>query len=311
MQYLNTDYDKKIYIVDDVEDNTFLLERYLRKIGYEDITVLNDPTLLMHQLVETGDVPDLFILDIMMPDLDGISLAKLIRNEKKYDKSSIVFATAKNAEDSLEACFEAGAQDFVNKPISVIELKYRIRNIFIVQNFIKDLVNKNENLTLTSMKDGLTEIYNRSYLDSRLSQEFSKCRRYQHKLCLLMLDIDFFKNINDTHGHPLGDEVLKAIAKLLQETVRASDIVARYGGEEFTILMPGTDMSNAKTLAERIRDAVVQTKLVSSMPDLDVTVSIGVSEFTSELSSAQELLERADKALYEAKDAGRNCVKVC
>ncbi len=302
--------EKKICIADDVNDNTNILEIYLKKLGYRDVISFNDPEVLIESLGDENFIPDMFILDIMMPKIDGIELAKRIKSNDKFKYSMIVFATAKSAEESLEECFEAGGQDFIGKPITPVILKCRLQNLFTMQNLLFDLVVQNKSLTHSSLTDGLTQLYNRNFLDTRLNQEFSKSKRYDNKLCVMMLDIDFFKNVNDTHGHPVGDEVLKKVSDILKASLRSSDLVARYGGEEFCVLMPQSQAKEAKKLAERLREKIELTQVSKSQPELRITMSIGLADFEREQKTAKELLTNADQALYRAKENGRNRVEV-
>jgi len=302
--------EKKICIVDDVVDNTIILEIYLKKIGFRDITTFNNPEEFLESLGEESFNPDMFILDIMMPKIDGITLAKKIKSNKKFEYSIIVFATAKSPEESLEECFKAGGQDFITKPITPVILKCRLLNLFTMQNLLFDLIIANESLTHSSLTDGLTQLYNRNFLDTRLTQEFSKSKRYNNELCVMMLDIDYFKKVNDTYGHPIGDEVLKKVSNILKDSLRSSDLVARYGGEEFCVLMPHSHTKEAKKLAERLREKIQTTQVSESHQELRVTISIGLADFNKDLESEKNLLTNADKALYRAKENGRNRVEV-
>lgn len=168
---------------------------------------------------------------------------------------------------------------------------------------------EHENIT-----DPLMGIYNRRYLDKCLCQEATKARRYGLDLSILMFDVDHFKKINDTYGHQVGDEVLVALAKLIQGSVRDFDSVFRYGGEEIVVLLPYTCCDGAMVLAERLRVWIEGRNLVSAdrkrgYPDIRVTVSIGVSTFCSDMEDEVRMVARADKALYAAKDNGRNRVE--
>lgn len=161
-----------------------------------------------------------------------------------------------------------------------------------------------------SVRDGLTGLYNRRYLERALEAEFSRVRRYGGLLSVLLFDIDHFKKVNDGYGHQAGDAVLKAIAARLREVLRQSDIAGRYGGEEFTVLLPNTELDGAVIFAERLREVIAAEPVVTKAGSVPVTISIGVSELRAETPSHEKLVHEADMALYRAKDAGRNCVKV-
>ncbi|MBI5805007.1 GGDEF domain-containing protein [candidate division TA06 bacterium] len=165
-------------------------------------------------------------------------------------------------------------------------------------------------IQVLSVTDYLTGIYNRRYLFEKLAEELSRSSRYQRKLALLMLDIDHFKNYNDNHGHQLGDYPLKELAQLLTRSIRQQDFAARYGGEEFVVVAPETDKEQGVKLAEKIKTAIEEYpfKMKESQPNGRITVSIGVAEFPEGGSDADELVGKADVALYLAKDMGRNKV---
>ena len=163
-----------------------------------------------------------------------------------------------------------------------------------------------ERLAIT---DGLTGLFNHKQFQERLAQEFDRLGRFSEPLSLLLIDIDFFKKINDTYGHPAGDLVLKKVAGMVQKTVRNVDIPARYGGEEFAVVLVGTDEKGAMHMAERLRKTIMDKKFTSDGTPFSVTVSIGISTNTRDVKKKEELVDRADKALYTAKENGRNqCV---
>ena len=167
-----------------------------------------------------------------------------------------------------------------------------------------------------SITDPLTGIYNRRYLDHRLEEEVSRSQRYNLPFSMLMLDIDHFKRVNDTHGHQAGDLILKTFSRIILDTLRESDIVARYGGEEFLIILPNTGEPGALAMAERLRNMVEEYEFAlpenkeENTRSISITVSIGVASYSSEISEYRSLIENADRALYRAKSAGRNKVVV-
>jgi len=169
-----------------------------------------------------------------------------------------------------------------------------------------NLFNKMQHMAIT---DSLTDVFNRRYLYEMAGQEFSRSRRYDHDLSVIMLDLDYFKNINDTHGHYFGDLALKEIAQTLQENIRESDTLGRYGGDEFSILLPETDLPQAIEIAERLRSIVAEKPLKINNISFTMTISIGISSVNESIVDFSHLLISADMALYEAKNAGRNCVR--
>ena len=172
---------------------------------------------------------------------------------------------------------------------------------------VSDLVRSADEMAELAMKDALTGIYNRRHFTARLDGEWKRFRRYGRPLSLLLLDIDHFKSINDRYGHDIGDQVIIAVAGLCGTQTRDSDVVARIGGEEFAILLPETDLADARIAAERLRVAVAERPIASSAGPIAVTVSIGAA-LADKAGDPAEFMKRADEALYAAKRGGRNCV---
>ncbi|MDC7238875.1 MAG: GGDEF domain-containing protein [Spirochaetales bacterium] len=172
---------------------------------------------------------------------------------------------------------------------------------------LKHIINQSkEKLSRMAHIDRLTLLYNRRYFDDVISREVERARRYSQSFCLLLLDIDHFKKVNDVHGHQKGDQVLSEIASIISDNIRMNDIAARYGGEEMAVILPETSVDNAITAAEKLRSAIQENSIVRT--GLEITVSIGVSEFKPVDNAVEDLIARADSALYKAKEAGRNRV---
>jgi diguanylate cyclase (GGDEF)-like protein len=167
-----------------------------------------------------------------------------------------------------------------------------------------------EQLREASNRDGLTKLFNRRYIEETLEKEFNRARRYQGKLSAILTDIDFFKKVNDTHGHLAGDDVLRAVAQRLEACLRNTDIVGRYGGEEFLIILPETDLAGATILAERLRQAIKATPIEVEEVSLPVTISLGVTELRSKTAGYAQLIAEADVGLYQSKENGRNCYTI-
>jgi len=184
----------------------------------------------------------------------------------------------------------------------------RIQYVYIMVQDVTDVAAYEQKLIEMSIKDGLTGVYNRRFLESRLAEEFERHKRYLRPLSIIMQDIDFFKGINDTYSHPCGDYILKTFASLIGSTIRKVDIFARYGGEEFCCVLPETGLESATKLAEHLRRKVEDEIFRFNETEIKITVSQGVAELKKETVSAEELLRRADDALYEAKETGRNKV---
>jgi diguanylate cyclase (GGDEF)-like protein len=254
------------------------------------------------------DTPDLFLLDVMMPGIDGISLARALMKEETLKDAYIIFVTARDRDQTLESCFEVGGADFITKPISLIEIRCRLQKVFALQDAERTLLIQQEDLRKSSLTDALTGLHNRRYLNERLEEECAKSDRYGHELCLMMVDLDHFKGVNDRFGHPVGDRALIQLAKILSSAVRSTDMVARFGGEEFCIVLTGTPEEMAFETADRIRKMVEDEVFLPEADDRDVTMSAGVTSYRKVGGGMDNLLKVADEALYEAKQSGRNKV---
>ena len=184
---------RKIVVVDDSDDNIVLFKHPLKKIGYDDVVYFTSSSDALESCRNLGISPDLFILDVMMPGIDGLSLAKMIKSDERMKEASIIFITARELDSTLEECFGVGGADFVSKPISLIELRCRLTRVFEMQDMHRRLRLQNEELRVCTITDALTGAFNRRYLDRRLEEEVAKSARYQRELSFLMLDLDRFK----------------------------------------------------------------------------------------------------------------------
>jgi len=245
------------------------------------------------------------ITDIMLPGLDGLELTDLIK--KGYDTDVIVM-TGYSANYSYEEAINKGASDLVFKPIRYRELLLRLKRVLKEQQLTRERIQMLGKLQKLAITDGLTKLYNSRYFYNQVDLEVDRSNRYHHTLSLLLLDIDRFKDYNDSFGHLEGDKVLVRIGEVIKACLRKMDTAYRYGGEEFTVILPETSGQEAVYVAERIR-AEIERELFSPGPDQEVqiTISIGVTEYRSgERISA--MVERADKAMYISKENGRNRV---
>jgi len=292
----------KIMIVDDSKFNLTILSEAL-KGDYEVITASTGKEALEKAAYYT---PDLILLDVLMPDMDGHEVCKKIKHQLSTHKIPIIFITSKNKEEDEVKGLSLGAVDYITKPFRLPIVQARVRTHL-------ELKYKTDLLENISSRDGLTGIYNRRRFDEALSTEWNRARRTNQPLSLIMLDLDFFKQYNDRYGHLYGDECLKAVAKTLSTTLkRAADFVARYGGEEFVALLPETPLEKAIFMAEKIRKKVESLHIEHEDSTLSpqVTVSIGVaSTIPKQKADYNMLIEKADHALYDAKQSGRNQVK--
>ena len=208
--------------------------------------------------------------------------------------------------------FEAGADDYMAKPIESVELRARVRAWRRINELQKQLVLTNARLEQLALVDPLTQVYNRRFFQQELTRAVDQARRHARTLAVAMVDIDHFKQFNDTYGHTAGDRILEDVSTILTQFTRSADTVSRYGGEEFALILPDTDFERASVLAERIRATIAAANfdVGARASDIHVTVSIGLASLTDSMNEVFELVDRADQALYVAKSAGRNCVRM-
>lgn len=257
--------------------------------------------------------PDLILLDVMMPGMDGFQICAALKRDPATRDLPVIFVTGQDDPHSEVQALAAGAVDFIQKPITREIVRARVRTHLALAARNRELreigaklEQANRELEILSTTDKLTGIYNRLKLDDVLTLEVSRARRYRLPLCIAMLDIDHFKQVNDLHGHAVGDSVLVRIADLLRQSIRATDTVGRWGGEEFLLILPHTNPEQARLAAENI----CATIAAAEFPVVGhKTVSLGVTSYDGEENEVH-MLARADEALYEAKRTGRNRVVV-
>jgi len=292
----------RILIVDDERYNIKVLAEVLRndykiiaaKTGEQALAVVQGPT-----------PPDLILLDIMMPEMDGYEVCQRLKNDSRSMHIPVIFISALDASDDECRGFELGAVDYITKPVKPVIVKARVRTHI-------QLKQKSDLLERMASIDGLTEIPNRRKFDDTLKRELRRSARKKSPLSLILMDIDFFKKFNDSYGHAEGDDCLRRVAKALSRCMqRASDFVARYGGEEFAAILPDTDNSGAVQMAGKIRLAVAHLNIehtASTVAD-HVSISLGVATIAVDPNSSPvALIKTADKSLYKAKENGRNRV---
>ena len=302
-----------ILVVDDHEDNIEVLRARLEAWGYSTMSASSGADAL--RLVEATP-PDLILLDVMMPEISGIEVARLIKGNTNLPFIPIIMQTALDSTENKVEGLEAGADDYITKPIDFAELKARLRSMLRIKRLQealeereRELVEINEKLRYMSQTDGLTGLDNRRHLNERIEEMFAHAMRLEEPFGLVMCDIDKFKSVNDTYGHQAGDEVLKQFASILKEEAREIDHVGRYGGEEFMLLLPGATLQDAAHFAERVRKRVEGHTFTFPGGTLTRTVSFGVSGWPHpKIVECDALVRTADDALYVAKERGRNRV---
>jgi diguanylate cyclase (GGDEF)-like protein len=301
-----SDRPARILIVDDHEDNVELLRARLEHRGFECTTARDGVEALA--AIEAAP-PDLVLLDLMMPRIDGFEVARRIKQNPNLPFIPIIVQTAlDNVEHKVEG-LAAGADDYITKPINFAELEARVRSMLRIKRLQEALESANTKLTRLATTDGLTGVYNRGHIEQRLAEMFDHSARLQEPLSCVMFDIDHFKSVNDSYGHQVGDAVLRQFADLILAIARDIDKVGRYGGEEFMVLLPGTVLDSAVTFAERARLEVEQHLFRIHGTTVRRTVSCGVAGWPHPgIEHREHLVRAADDALYVAKALGRNRV---
>jgi diguanylate cyclase (GGDEF)-like protein len=242
--------------------------------------------------------PDIILLDVEMPDPNGFEVCRMLKDHTDLSNIPVIFLTGAGSTEQKVRGLNLGAIDYVTKPFDAAELQARVAAGLRMKELL-DLLSRK------AMIDGLTGLYNRGYLNQRLAEEIAHASRHNRPLACLMLDVDHFKSVNDTHGHGFGDLVLKEIGGVIQQVSRREDVACRYGGEEFAILARETTGGAAMQFAERLRAGIEAAVCHRGRISVKVTCSLGVSEF---VAGVDDLVDRADKALYRSKQAGRNRV---
>jgi diguanylate cyclase (GGDEF)-like protein len=257
--------------------------------------VVTDPMQVMEPLIEFR--PDLILMDMYMPGCSGLELAAMIRQQEAFVGVPIVFLSLETQLDRQLLALQLGGDDFLTRPIEPDHLVAAVLS----------RARRARNLYTFMVSDSLTGLLNHTTIKERLEAEVASARRHRLPLAHAMIDIDHFKRVNDTYGHATGDHVLKSLAQLLQQRLRKTDVIGRYGGEEFAVILPSTSADAALAVVDQIRAGFEQVRHQSEGTDFRVTFSAGVAVFPP-FGDAARLSEAADKALYHAKQEGRNRV---
>ncbi|WP_373000028.1 diguanylate cyclase [Sulfurimonas sp.] len=283
-----------ILIVDDTETNIDILLDILN--AYDIVVAIDGHSALE---IASEDNPDLILLDIMMPDMDGYEVCRRLKNMSHTKDIPVIFVTANTDEDSIERAYEVGGIDYVTKPFKPRELTARVKTQIKLKNLLSDL-------NFIASYDYLTKVYNRRKFFELANKMFVE---EKDNLYAVMIDIDKFKRINDTYGHPIGDEVIKSVATTIKECISEDDLFARIGGEEFAIICHCNSQEEIVQKNEFIRQSIEKLEVnVDKETVVKFTISNGIAEANSDTDTLDSLLKRADAALYEAKGAGRNRV---
>jgi two-component system cell cycle response regulator len=296
-----------VFVAEDDAVSRTMLESCLRKWGFN-VTTAKDGFEAWQQL-QSAEAPSLIILDWMMPGFSGVELCRKLRARGAGLYPYILLLTSKDGKQDLIEGLDAGADDYLTKPVDVGELKARLSVGSRIVKLHKDLLQKEEQLRFEASHDRLTGLWNRGAILDFMEREISRARRGGDSVAALMIDIDHFKRVNDNYGHQAGDAILQQVARRLSAGLRTYDWLGRYGGEEFIAIVSNCDAETVAACAERLRAIVSSASISASGVELLVTVSIGVTHHSGEQAvTATEMLRLADAALYRAKQTGRNRV---
>jgi len=293
--------DNKLLIVEDNTNNIRLLAEILEDAGYSIFVVNNG----LHVLEVTRLLkPSVVLLDVMMPGLNGFEVCEQLKLDSCVQDIPVIMVTAKTEGKDVSYAFEKGAFDYIKKPIDEAETLARVKAAIRYKQL-------QDELKEMAMRDSLTGLYNHALLKDLLEKEIKRQERQGGALAFAMLDIDYFKSVNDGYGHALGDVVLKELGNILSSEVRASDIVGRYGGEEFGLVLSEISLDELLSLCERIRRTIQEHSFSLTDENIKITVSIGVYyKHAEEQTSLNQVIQCADRALYYAKNKGRNRIEL-
>ena len=302
----------KVLIADDSIVSRHMLEATVKKWGYEPVVACDGKEAW--EILQKEGAPQLAILDWVMPQLTGPEVCRLTRQQQKDTYTYMLLLTSKNQREDLIEGMDAGADDYVTKPFNHHELQVRLRAGRRIVDLQSELLVTQAALRQQATHDSLTKVYNRSSIFEVLDRELVRAERENLPVGLALLDIDFFKSVNDTYGHIAGDAVLREAARRIKTTIRSYDSLGRYGGEEFLIILPGCDEACTRSQSDRIRrNLAIEPMPIHESSHSDVSLALTAS-FGSTTAlpghriSAETLLRIADESLYEAKRAGRNRV---
>jgi two-component system cell cycle response regulator len=299
----------KILIAEDDGMSRRLLQKTLERAGYEVQAVENG--LLAQEELCRADGPRLALLDWEMPGVDGPGVCRAVRERKEKAYVYMIFLTSKESSEDKVAGLRSGADDYLTKPFNAEELKARLRTGLRILHLEDRLVEAREEMRFKATHDSLTGLWNREVIMELLDRELVRARREKNCTAILLCDVDHFKLVNDTYGHPAGDEALREVAKRLLSSVRSYDFVGRYGGEEFLVVLNNCDPTCAFGRADQMREAIASREVITKSGPLQLTMSVGLLRSVDWPSrAADSCLNEVDAALYAAKAAGRNCVRV-
>lgn len=299
----------KVLVADDDPIFRHVLQSCLEKWGYHVVAVENGADAW--KILQAPGAPQMVILDWMMPGLDGLEVCRKLRRPGEGPYRYLLLVTAKDNKQDIVAGLEAGADDYLTKPFDVDELRARVRSGTRILQLQDALLKAHEKLQFEAAHDGLTGIWNRRAILDLLKKEVERHHRNGQSLGIIMADVDHFKRVNDSYGHPAGDTVLRQVSERIAKSLRGYDFVGRYGGEEFLVIVPGCDAENLRISAERIRNSISNHSMETDAGQISLTISLGVvSVQANSVYDYETMLQAADTALYRAKANGRDRVEI-
>lgn len=312
-------YRMRVLVVDDERSMRALVGAVLRQAGHEVVEAV-DGQQGFEMAIETR--PQIMIVDWMMPGMNGIELIRALRETAVGRGIYILLLTAIEDDDALVEAFNSGADDFMTKPLRpkvlaarlragqrVIKLQQEVeRDRENIRRFAAELAVTNSKLQQVALTDFLTGFPNRRYAMTRIQQEWAASARSGHELSCMVVDVDMFKQINDSYGHDVGDAVLRHLAVIFREAVRAEDVVCRMGGDEFLVICPNSGLDAALICAKRLSDAVGASQVTVGAVTIGISISVGVAQRDASMADVEAMIKRADESVYLAKARGRNCV---
>ena len=300
---------RRILVAEDDGITRRILDHWLTALGYE-VSVASDGTEAW-DILQQPHPPELILMDWVMPGIDGIELCHRLRDPSRDYYHYILMITGRSDMNHVVHALESGADDCLTKPFEEPELRARLRVACRILDLQDQLIQTREEIRIQAMKDSLTGLWNRSAFTELFELELDRARRKNEQTGFLLLDLDHFKRVNDTYGHPVGDVVLRKAARLVRQNVRSYDFVGRYGGEEFIVGFSGCNENQLREHAERIRRAIAGQPMRVGNNEIPISFSIGSAVAAPGTKSIADVLLIADIALYHAKNSGRNRTVFC
>jgi diguanylate cyclase (GGDEF)-like protein len=300
--------DFLLLVVDDLPTNLKVVGNILAREGYIMTYAISGQQALERLAAE---MPSLVLLDLMMPEMSGIDVCRQIKANPASADLPVIFLTASQEQRYLLEAFDAGASDYVTKPFQAPELLARVKTHLKLKSATDQLRQALSEVEILACTDALTGVLSRRRLFQIAEQEVLRAQRYSSPFTVMMLDVDYFKRVNDTYGHLAGDQVLKEVARTIQQNLRVTDCLGRYGGEEFAVILTQTNCLQAAEVGDRIRAELAGLTVVADDQNIQVTASVGIGGYERLTDDIDQIIRRADRALYHAKTSGRNACSIC